>query len=171
MAVSHGQYGTILFGCSVPACGAFPSPPRYDSRHDEETARPKHETARPSDQNVSLRRYGLDLRIAQLEGDGTRRLQRARDVLQMHCRGRPCGGMTIGVLRRYDSAMMKKPPATSAKLIQLLTKPCPTCRGSGWVCEVHTLRPMEHDGCAATGKPCRCNPEALMGWDDDWAIR
>jgi hypothetical protein len=65
-------------------------------------------------------------------------------------------------------AMMKKPTAPSAKLIQLLTKPCPACRGSGWVCGTHSLRPMEHDGCGHAGKPCRCNPEALTWWDDDW---
>src|SRR5688572_27482092 len=66
--------------------------------------------------------------------------------------------------------MMKKPPASSAKLYQLLTTPCRTCGGIGWVCEWHTLRAVGHDGCGHDGKPCRCNPEAVTGWDDDWAI-
>ena len=67
-------------------------------------------------------------------------------------------------------AMMKKPPASSAKLLQLLIKPCPVCGASGWVCELHTLRTMGHDGCGEAGKPCRCNPEAVVGLDDEWQI-
>jgi hypothetical protein len=74
------------------------------------------------------------------------------------------------VLRRPPlPRTMKKPPAPSAKLRRLLTTPCPVCGASGWVCQSH-LRPMGHDGCREAGKPCRCNPEALVGWDDDWAI-
>jgi hypothetical protein len=69
--------------------------------------------------------------------------------------------------RVTNPAMMKKPPAPSADLRALLTKPCWVCGGSGWECERHSLRAMEHDGCGAAGKPCRCNPEALALFDDD----
>ena len=65
--------------------------------------------------------------------------------------------------------MMKKPAAPSAKLRQILTKPCPICTGSGWVCESHTFCPMGHDACSGAGMPCGCNPEALAGWDELWA--
>jgi hypothetical protein len=68
--------------------------------------------------------------------------------------------------RVITPAMFKKPPASSAKLYQILTKPCSVCHGSGWVCQTHTLREMAHDRCEDAGKPCRCNPEALM-LDDD----
>ena len=59
-------------------------------------------------------------------------------------------------------AMMKKPLAPSAKLRALLTKTC-LCNGTGWTCELHTLRAMRHEGCEAPGTPCRCNPEAVAG--------
>jgi hypothetical protein len=57
---------------------AFRSYGRYESRHDEEPACAKREAPRPSDQDVSLRRYRLDVRVAHFEGEGTRRLRRAR---------------------------------------------------------------------------------------------
>jgi len=63
--------------------------------------------------------------------------------------------------------LRKKPPTPSAKLRQILTKPCPTCGGIGWVCEVHTLRAFGHNGCGDPGVPCRCNPEALALFDED----
>ena len=66
--------------------------------------------------------------------------------------------------------MMKKPPAPSAKLYQALTTPCPKCGATGWICELHPLSPMGHDGCGWGGKPCRCNPEAVVGWDEDWTL-
>jgi hypothetical protein len=66
--------------------------------------------------------------------------------------------------------MMKKPPASTAKLYYILTKPCPTCQGTGWVCRVHSLRPMDHDACGRIGKPCRCNPEKLPARNDDLGL-
>jgi hypothetical protein len=64
---------------------------------------------------------------------------------------------------------IKNSPVPSTALHALLTKACNVCRGSGWVCETHTLRAMGHEGCRHAGKPCRCNPEALAGWDDHGA--
>jgi hypothetical protein len=31
---------------------------------------------------------------------------------------------------------------------------CPTCQGSGWVCEAHPEHPWPHDDCAGPGEPC-----------------
>ena len=76
-------------------------------------------------------------------------------------------GLTMCVM---NSAMMKTPPIPTAKLIQLLTKPCPVCGASGWVCQFHILRPMGHDGCGQPGKACRCNPEAVSVSDEDWTM-
>ena len=64
--------------------------------------------------------------------------------------------------------MMNKPSALSAKLFEALTKRCPTCHASGWLCELHTLSPMGHAGCGHGGKPCKCNPERVVGWDGEW---
>ena len=64
--------------------------------------------------------------------------------------------------------MIKKLSTLSAKLFEALTKRCPTCHASGWVCELHTFSPMGHAGCAHGGKACKCNPESLIGWDEDW---
>jgi len=55
-------------------------------------------------------------------------------------------------------AMMKKPRAPSAKLGALLTKTC-LCDGTGWTCELHSLRAMGHGGCREPGTSCRCNAE------------
>ena len=71
-------------------------------------------------------------------------------------------------LRVMSPAMMKKPPAPSAKLHRALATPCSICFASGWVCELHPHKPMEHDNCGGAGVPCRCNPEALAEWDEKW---
>jgi hypothetical protein len=34
---------------------------------------------------------------------------------------------------------------------------CPHCRDTGWVCEEHPNKPMDHEGCAGAGMPCICN--------------
>jgi hypothetical protein len=31
---------------------------------------------------------------------------------------------------------------------------CTRCAGTGWVCEAHPDKPMEHDGCTGAGEPC-----------------
>ena len=54
----------------------------------------------------------------------------------------------------------------SAKLFTALTRRCPACAGSGWLCELHTLSPMGHKGCGGVGTSCRCNPEELALWDE-----
>ena len=63
--------------------------------------------------------------------------------------------------------MIEKPPAKSATTRAV--RKCPICRGSGWVCGSHLARPMEHKGCGAPGMRCRCNPQALIDWDELWA--
>jgi hypothetical protein len=33
------------------------------------------------------------------------------------------------------------------------------CAGTGWLCEEHPDKPMDHDGCRGAGMPCpSCNP-------------
>ena len=80
-----------------------------------------------------------------------------------HWTGRPSKSAAthFGVLNLND----EEPPAPGAKLRDILTKRCATCGASGWVCEVHMLRPVGHDGCGWAGIPCRCN--LAVGWDDD----
>lgn len=35
---------------------------------------------------------------------------------------------------------------------------CTACNDTGWVCEEHHDKPMDHDGCRGAGMPCRvCN--------------
>ena len=35
---------------------------------------------------------------------------------------------------------------------------CARCRNTGWVCETHDDRPMDHEGCHGAGMPCpSCN--------------
>lgn len=46
---------------------------------------------------------------------------------------------------------------------EALTRVCPLCKGSGWVCEDHPHLPFMHDpDCGAEGRKCRCNPTAAM---------
>lgn len=38
---------------------------------------------------------------------------------------------------------------------------CTRCAGTGWVCEDHPDKPMEHDSCGGAGAPCpMCNTMA-----------
>ena len=31
---------------------------------------------------------------------------------------------------------------------------CTRCNDTGWVCEEHPDKPMDHDGCLGAGEPC-----------------
>ena len=35
-----------------------------------------------------------------------------------------------------------------------MSKDCPTCLGTNWVCESHPDKPMGHDECTDPGMPC-----------------
>ena len=39
---------------------------------------------------------------------------------------------------------------------------CPTCRGSGWLCDEHPAQPWEHEGCDGAGVACSCNALAAL---------
>jgi hypothetical protein len=36
---------------------------------------------------------------------------------------------------------------------------CSRCADTGWICEEHPDKPMDHEGCVGAGMPCPlCNP-------------
>jgi hypothetical protein len=39
---------------------------------------------------------------------------------------------------------------------------CPTCRGSGWLCDEHPTLPWDHDDCDGAGFACNCNAFAVV---------
>ena len=39
----------------------------------------------------------------------------------------------------------------------LLPMKCERCQDTGWVCEEHPDKPLNHDGCQGAGEPCDCN--------------
>jgi hypothetical protein len=45
---------------------------------------------------------------------------------------------------------------------------CPTCRGSGWLCEEHPMQPWEHEhgDCDGAGVACGCNALAAVPHTD-----
>ena len=47
------------------------------------------------------------------------------------------------------------PDRSSANRYRVMS--CPHCRDTGWVCEEHPNKPMDHEGCTGAGMPCICN--------------
>ena len=48
------------------------------------------------------------------------------------------------------------------------------CNGTGWTCEQHDDKPMDHDGCKGPGEPCSwCNPMSAHFYTTrmpDWRV-
>ncbi len=73
--------------CQSNVLGLFGLSARYESRHDEKTARIERDALSKADEALSgLPRERLGLRVAHAEGYGTRRLRTYREALPVQSR-------------------------------------------------------------------------------------
>jgi hypothetical protein len=81
----------------------------------------------------------------------------------------------VGALPTSEQFATAQEEATAIVAAIHMIATCTRCAGTGWVCEAHPDKPMEHDGCGAAGDPCPwCNradaehpPRLPPGFDID----